>query len=99
MYAVLHELGAAQCVVNKPVLLNDEEEREIREWVDGDSLGVPGGWFSPDDWRLRALRKVHKFQNAFTGETLSAIMQNLCRADVPEDVAHAMARGRTQRRR
>ena len=86
MYAVLHELGAAQCVVNKPVLLNDEEEREIREWVDGDSLGVPGGWFPPDDWRLRALRKVHKFQNAFTGETLSAIMQNLCRADVPEDV-------------
>ena len=86
MYAVLHELGASQCVVNKPVLLNDEEEREIREWVDGDSLGVPGGWFPPDDWRLRALRKVHKFQNAFTGETLSAIMQNLCRADVPEDV-------------
>ena len=84
-------LGRHKLRLGSRPLLSDKEEKEIKEWVESHTVGVPGRCQvvcagPPDDWRLRALRNLNKFQNAFSGSTLDNIIEELCEADVVEDV-------------
>ena len=83
MYQILLEIGSAS---GANALLSEEEEDDIKEWVGSHSIGVPGGWFPPDDWRLRAIGNINKLKGAFSPVALAGIVEELLTAEVEEDV-------------
>ena len=70
----------------KTSLFSDVEQDEIYTWLNEDTPDVPDGWFPPDAWRYRCLKKVNGLRNVLANPDLAEIVENILEAETFADV-------------
>ena len=58
---VLKYLQDFECGTDQS-LFSEAEEGEIYGWLKAETMDVPDGWFAPDPWRYRCLKKVNRLR-------------------------------------
>ena len=71
-------------------LLNDEQVRDVKDALRTGN-DIPGGYFEPDPWRMRALLNINGIKDALDGQELDDAVNDILAADVEADISEAWA--------